>query len=71
MRKIQPSERHKQALNELLEGGVTQQQSSGSEFLGALIQCAIQRFVTEALEPAMKKAGLPITLDAVIISMTV
>jgi transposase-like protein len=49
MRKIQPSERHKQALNELLEGGVTQQ-SSGSDFLGALIKCAIQRFVTEALE---------------------
>ncbi len=49
MRKIQPSERHKQALNELLTGGLTAQ-SSDSSFIGEFIKRAIQRFVSEALE---------------------
>jgi len=51
MSKIQPSERHKQALNELLQGGLAQtQNSSDSLFIGDFITRAIQRFVTEALE---------------------
>lgn len=51
MNKIQPSQRHKQALNELLEGGFTKtQDSSDSSFIGAFITRALQRFVTEALE---------------------
>lgn len=51
MNKIQPSARHKQELNKLLEGGLSQTQNdSSSTFIGAFIKCAIQRFVTEALE---------------------
>jgi len=49
MRKIQPSERHKQALNELLAGGLATQ-TSDSNFIGELLKRALQRFVTEALE---------------------
>jgi len=49
MRKIQPSERHKQALNDLLTGGLSTQ-SSDTDFIGEFIKRAIQRFVTEALE---------------------
>lgn len=52
MRKVSPSERHAQALSELIERG---QFTSGSEFeiddfLGRLLRMSIQRFVTEALE---------------------
>jgi len=51
MSKVQPSERHKQSLNELLQGGVAQpQNSSDSSFIGSFITRAIQRFVTESLE---------------------
>jgi len=51
MSKIQPSVLHKQALNELLEGGLRQTRNdSNSTFIGAFITRAIQRFVTEALE---------------------
>lgn len=51
MSKIQPSVRHKQALNELLEGGLSQTQNdSNSMFIGAFITRALQRFVAESLE---------------------
>jgi len=51
MSKIQPSERHKQALYDLLQGGLHRSQvSSDSGFIGAFIMRAIQRFVTESLE---------------------
>jgi len=51
MNKVQPSERHKQALNEILQGGLKQlQNNSDSSLIGIFITCAIQRFVTEALK---------------------
>lgn len=51
MSKVQPSERHKQALYELLQGGLYRSpDSSDSDFIGAFITRAIQRFITEALE---------------------
>jgi len=51
MNKIQPSARYKQALNELLEGGLSQTQNdSNSTFIGAFISRALQRFVAESLE---------------------